>query len=74
MENVEAKILALLQPYQERIDQLEASLKQKDNEVLIYKLALERLEEIAKLQGGSKQAGAVKPSMNLRASTSTLKK
>ena len=75
MDNIESKILTLLKPYQERIDQLEKSLQQKDNEVMIYRLALERLEEVVKLSGGSTKSGAVKPTTSTaRASTTTLKK
>jgi phage shock protein A len=70
MENIETQILARLKPYQDRIAQLESSLEQKDNEVAIYKLAVERLQaKVKQLSAAGSKKGATSGGRGTASST-----
>jgi len=62
MSDIERNILEKVKPYQDRIAALESSLVQKDNEVAIYKLAVERLQAVIKqLAQPEKSSTTTKP-------------
>jgi hypothetical protein len=71
MSEIENVVLNKLKIYQDRISELENSLAQKDNEVSIYKLAVERLQAVVKqLSQPEKSTPGTKPTTSA-ARTST---
>jgi len=65
---IQTQLLNKIKPYQEKISLLEQSLTQKDNEVKIYKLAVERLKTKLKImtagdkskKKGTKKRGSIR--------------
>ena len=66
MERDEGQIMTVLmeriQPYKDRIVELEKSIADKETEAVILRLAVERLGELVKkLEGGGHKKGPPKP-------------